>query len=61
MKPFDGQWRLLRVEADGMAVAPAFATINNAVYLPASKSAAPVRWQIEFETDGPQWVDVHTF
>jgi hypothetical protein len=61
LKPFDSQWRLLRVEYAGAAVEPAFTTYNNSIYRVKAQAAANSKWVVEFDTDAPQWVDVHTF
>jgi hypothetical protein len=61
LKPFTSQWRLLRVEFGGLPVEPAFTTYDSALYRARSGAAPGAAWTVEFETDAPQWVDVHTF
>ena len=57
LKPFAASWKLLRVERDGAPAAALLETYNSAVYA----GTGAHRWLVEFETDAPQWVDVHTF
>jgi hypothetical protein len=60
LKPFDSRWRNVRVERDGKVIEPALSTHNSAVYL-SGDAASGCAWRIDFETDAPQWVDVHAF
>jgi hypothetical protein len=60
LKPFDSRWTPIAVECNGGAATPAFRTFNAEVYKPCDGDSR-VRWRVAFETDAPQWVDVHTF
>lgn len=59
LKPFDSRWQNFRVMRDSVPTAPSLSTYNSDVYASGASSAS--RWRIEFETDAPQWVDVHVF
>jgi hypothetical protein len=60
LKPLDSYWRLLRVTVDGEPPRELHATYNSTMLVSRSGSADVVsRWEIEFETDAPDWVDVH--
>jgi hypothetical protein len=58
LKPFGSRWKLIRIERDSQAVTPTVSTFNRDVFVSAPSGSA---WTIEFETDAPQWVDIHSF
>jgi hypothetical protein len=58
LKPFDSQWRNYRVLRNGNPVIPAVSSYNADIYI---SNASADDWRVEFETDAPQWVDVHVF
>lgn len=58
LKPFDSRWQLLRLERDGQPAAAALSTFNSTIYLSSDTGS---EWRIDFETDAPDWVDVHVF
>ena len=57
LKPFDSRWEGFRVLRAGVAVPPTLSTYNSWIYA----SDGITDWRVEFETDAPQWVDVHVF
>ena len=59
LKPFTSRWENVRIERDGVAAAPAISTYNSLVFTTPGPSSS--RWRIDFDTDAPQWVDVHVF
>ena len=62
LKPYYTHWRLLHVRAAGVAPREIHATYNSVTFTaPAAAAEGRVRWEIEFETDVPDWVDVHVF
>jgi hypothetical protein len=61
LKPFDSYWRLLKVECNGAPLAQVFSTYTASVYKPCQAANSLLTWDILFETDAPQWVDIHTF
>jgi hypothetical protein len=57
LKPFASRWQNYTVAFNGRPASPAASTYNSDLYA----SSAAGEWVIEFETDAPQWVDVHVF
>ena len=58
LKPFDSRWEGFSVKRGGVAAGASLSTYNSWVY---SSGSSAAEWRVEFETDAPQWVDVHVF
>lgn len=59
-KPFAESFGNLAVLRDGVPATPAASTYNSDVYA-SPTTLGPTKWRIEFDTDAPQWTDVHVF
>jgi 4-amino-4-deoxy-L-arabinose transferase-like glycosyltransferase len=58
LKPFDGRMENVRVQINGQDARSIAQTFNSTLY-GADPNNQQARWRIEFDTDAPQWVDVH--